>query len=54
LDLPEKFMAITDAVLYLPDGQVLYEANFLAVQRDSIIWVLPDSEIAGTQMGKAK
>jgi len=46
LNLPEKFIAVTDAVIYLPDGQVLYQANFLAVQRDEIIWVMPDDEIA--------
>jgi hypothetical protein len=46
LDLPEKFIAITDAVIYLPEGQILYQTNFLAVQRDEIIWVMPDSEIA--------
>ena len=46
LNLPERFIAVTDAVIYLPDGQVLYQANFLALQRDEIIWVIPDSEIA--------
>jgi hypothetical protein len=45
LDLPEKFIAITEAVIHMPDGQVLYHANFLAVQRAEIIWVLPDSEV---------
>ena len=51
LDLAEKFIAVTDAVIYLPDGHVLYQANFLAVQRDEIIWVLPDSEIAESSKG---
>jgi hypothetical protein len=54
LDLPEKFIAITDAVIYLPDGQILYQANFLAVQRDEIIWVMPDSEIAHPSKGSTK
>jgi hypothetical protein len=45
LDLPEKFLAITDAVILLPDGQVFFETKFLAVQRDEIIWVIPESEI---------
>jgi hypothetical protein len=30
LDLPEKLIAITDAVISLPDGKVLYRTNFLA------------------------
>jgi hypothetical protein len=46
LDLPEKFIAITDAVISLPDGKVLYHTNFLVVQRDEIIWVMPDNEVA--------
>jgi hypothetical protein len=54
LNLLEKFIAITDAVIYSPDGQVLYQANFLAVQRDEIIWVLSDSEIVDPSKGNAK
>ena len=44
LDLPEKFIAVTDAVIYLADGHILYQTKFLAVQKDEIIWVMPDSE----------
>jgi hypothetical protein len=54
LDLPERFLAITDAVICLPDGQVLYHANFLAVRRDEIMWVLPDSEITDSLKGSTK
>jgi hypothetical protein len=45
LDLPEKFMAVTDAVVYSPDGEILYQAGFMALLRDEIVWVIPDSEI---------
>jgi hypothetical protein len=51
LDLPEKFIAVTDAVIYLPDGQILYQAGFLAVQRDQIVWVVPDSEMKESLKG---
>ena len=54
LDLPEKFIAITDAIIYLPDGQALYQAGFLAVRRDEIIWVMPDSEIVDPSKGSGK
>jgi hypothetical protein len=54
LNLPEKYIAITDAVIYLPNGQILYQANFLAVQRDEIIWVVPDSEIEDPSKGSTK
>ena len=51
LDLPEKFIAITDAIISSPEGQVLYRTHFLAVQRDEIIWVMPDNEIANSTNG---
>ena len=48
LDLPEKFLAVTDAIIFASDDRVLYQAGFLAVQRDEIVWVLPDSDIKET------
>jgi hypothetical protein len=54
LDLPDKFIAITDAVIYSPDGQVLYQVSFVAVQREKIVWVMPDSEIADSSRGSEK
>ena len=54
LDLPEKFIAITDAVIYSADDQILYQASFLAVQRDEIVWVIPDREISDSPKGIEK
>ncbi len=54
LDLPDKFIAITDAVISLPDGQVLYRTDFLAVQRDEIVWVMPDKDVADSSNGSSK
>jgi hypothetical protein len=54
LDLPDKFVAITDAVIYSPDDRVLYQARFLAVQRGEIIWVIPESEISDPTQGSGK
>jgi hypothetical protein len=54
LDLAEKFVAITDAVIYSPDNQILYQANFLAVQRAEIVWVMPVGEIADPSTGTVK
>lgn len=42
LDLEEKFLAVTDVNVLSSDGQILYEAPFLAVHRDHIVWVLPE------------
>lgn len=42
LDLDEKFLAITDVDVLAPDGQILFQAPFLAVNRAHIVWVLPE------------
>ncbi|HAV78413.1 MAG TPA: hypothetical protein DCX53_13780 [Anaerolineae bacterium] len=42
LDLNEKFLALTDVQVLGPDGQALFQSQFLAVKREHIIWVLPE------------
>ena len=42
LDREESFLAITDVSVLDEDGNVLYEAPFLAVRRDQIVWVIPE------------
>jgi uncharacterized protein DUF6812 len=44
LDREKKFLAMTDVSVLAPDGQVLYQAPFLAVSRSHIIWVLPEQK----------
>jgi hypothetical protein len=44
LDLDEKFLAITDVQVLSPDGQVLFQAPFLAIHRDHIVWVVPEQQ----------
>ena len=44
LDRDEIFLAITDVSVLAADGQVLYQAPFLAIHRDHIIWVLPEQQ----------
>jgi hypothetical protein len=44
LDLDEKFLAVTDVNVLAPDGHILFEAPFLAVNREHIIWVLPEQD----------
>lgn len=46
-EVDEKFIAITDAVVYADDGNELYTTNFLALNRDSIIWLIPQDEEDG-------
>jgi hypothetical protein len=42
LDLNEQFLAVTDVNVLAPDGHILFQAPFLAVNRAHIIWVLPE------------
>ena len=42
LDINEGFLAVTDVTVLAPDGQILFEAPFLAVRRSHIVWVLPE------------
>jgi hypothetical protein len=42
LDLNEHFLAITDVSVLAADGQVIFQAAFLAVQRTQIVWVKPE------------
>jgi hypothetical protein len=42
LDRDEPFLAMTDAAILDASGATLQRADFLAVRRDQIIWVLPE------------
>jgi hypothetical protein len=42
LDTNESFLALTDVSVLSPDGQILFQAPFLAVRRSQIVWVLPE------------
>jgi uncharacterized protein DUF6812 len=42
LDLSEKFLALTDVSILGPDGNSLFQAPFVAVQRAQIVWVIPE------------
>jgi hypothetical protein len=41
LDRDEFFLAVTDARVIGAEGQMLYQARFLAVRRAQIVWVMP-------------
>ena len=44
LDHDDIFLAMTDAVILGAEGQVLFQAPFLAIKRSQIIWVMPEPE----------
>jgi hypothetical protein len=45
LNRGEQFLAITDAQIFDLDGKKLYDAEFLLLNRDHIVWVIPEDEI---------
>ncbi len=45
MDRSEKFLAITDATVYDAQGVEIYRTGFLVVNRDHVIWLIPDQEI---------
>lgn len=47
LDHEESFLALTEVSVLGADGNVLYEAPFLAVRRSHIVWVMPESSPNG-------
>lgn len=42
LDQKENFLALTDVTVLGADGQAVFQAPFLAVQRAHIVWVIPE------------
>jgi hypothetical protein len=42
LDHSDKFLALTDVSILGPDGNSLFQAPFVAVQRAQIVWVIPE------------
>ncbi len=42
LDINENFLALTEVSVLGPDGQMLFQAPFLAVRRSHIVWVIPE------------
>jgi hypothetical protein len=43
-DSPEVFIAVTNAEIFSPGGQLLHKASFLTVNKQHIVWLRPDEE----------
>lgn len=42
----ELFVAITDAVVYNNDGEMIYQSKFIAVNQSQIVWIIPKNELS--------
>jgi hypothetical protein len=40
-----QFLAITEAKIYSIRGKLLYKSDFMTVNRDHVVWIMPDEEI---------
>ncbi len=40
-----RFIAVTNAEIYSPEGATLYDSDFLVVNREHIIWLMPVKEL---------
>ena len=40
-----NFLAITNVVIYGSEGQIMYETDFLSINRAQIIWILPTADL---------
>jgi hypothetical protein len=45
LNQEENFLPVTNVVIYRSEGQIMYETNFLSINRAQIIWILPTAEL---------
>jgi hypothetical protein len=49
LNLPESFLAVTDATVSTLEGEQLYACKFMTVNRSHIVWLIPETEITSEQ-----
>jgi hypothetical protein len=47
------FIPVANATIFDAKGEKLYKCEFLAVQRDHVIWLMPESEEASENAGEA-
>ncbi|MGE5222771.1 MAG: hypothetical protein ACM3PY_10045 [Omnitrophica WOR_2 bacterium] len=43
----DQFIAITDATVFDRDGQVLFDTDFLLINRDHVVWLMPNRDYRG-------
>jgi len=41
---PTQFLPVTSVIVYSPGGEILHQCDFLAVNREHIVWLMPVAE----------
>ena len=44
-----QFLAVTEATVYNSSGKEIYTTDFMAINRDHVVWLLPLDEAGETQ-----
>jgi hypothetical protein len=47
----ENFCALTEATIYNLAGNELYRSEYMALNRDRIIWILPENKLIQSSAG---
>jgi hypothetical protein len=53
LNSSRSFIPVADATIFNANGEKCYKCDFLAVHRDHIIWLMPESEEPGEKPEKS-
>ncbi len=49
LDQPQKFLPVTHAEILDQDKKVLWETNFLLLNLEQVIWIIPEEDLLPDQ-----
>lgn len=53
LNRNEQFLAVTEALIYEGQQETLFNSDFLAINKDAIVWIFPsegeDNEVVETE-----
>ena len=45
IDQSRQFIAITDATVYSLQGLELYDSDFVILNRDHVVWLIPEEDL---------
>jgi hypothetical protein len=45
LDGGLQFLPVTNVLVYSDSGEILYRTHFLLINRDQLVWILPDEDL---------
>jgi hypothetical protein len=44
LDREEPFLPVTSAIVFGPQGEILFQTEYLALRRAQIVWIIPEEQ----------